>query len=186
MADTPRIRLDNHRQLRMTPDSVVSIEKMRENAPFKHMKTAGIVEMALATYVDNNLSITTATQMIIKHMNGIETTVLTAVDKAADEIKKEMPKEIATAGAAPRGRPAGSGKSVENDDGRQKLICQALGGTLDGNTCLYRKYEVTPTGRPTDYEVGVPLAMLTQRTVDDQYSPTKESFLATKALEENQ
>lgn len=60
---------------------------------------------------------------------------------------------------------------------RGQMICDVLGGTIDGHMCLYKKYEIGPGGRPQrPYEVGVALAALTEQHVQGQYFPTQEAY----------
>lgn len=143
------------------------------------MNNAGIVEMAVLTLLGRSVSIEGATDILKTHITLVENTLISAINSMGRMPTGEE-KKIET-----RGRPVGSAKEKIVDDEKQQLLyCQALNGTIDGGTCLYHKYEVTPTGRATEYEVGVPLVQLRQSNVDGQYSPSKDSWIATKSLNE--
>lgn len=61
-----------------------------------------------------------------------------------------------------------------NEEGA--LICNVLGGVVDGDNCKYTNYKVMPTGAAVDYEVTIPLGELSEESVSGQYSPSKEKF----------
>lgn len=171
----------NGTQIRLTHDGMEAIAKLKEVRPYMHMNATAIVDMALVEYASKEItSFEKAVEVILSHLNGVESMVVTSVENATEDIKASMPPVVAHGqnDAKPRGRPP---VAKVDDEAQQRLYCQALGGTVDGKTCLYKKYEVTPVGLAIDYEVGVPLAQLSQKNIDDQYSPTKESFEAAKA-----
>lgn len=78
-----------------------------------------------------------------------------------------------------RGRPkrANAKATPEEELDAGKLICEELGGTIQGNMCLYKKYEVAPSGKPQrPYEVGLPLVSLTEQMIDEQYFPSRAAY----------
>lgn len=182
MIDTKELRQkDSRPQVRLSAEAQASLETLKQQFPYKHMFSAGIVEIALSALAGEGVTIATATQIIIKEVQGAESMIIGQISSMVDGMKivGTVPAPE-TAGKV--GRPAGSAKKMD-DEATQKLYCQALGGTIDGGTCLYRKYEVTPTGRAADYEVGVPLVQLRQSHIDEQYSPSRDSWQATKDQE---
>lgn len=59
-------------------------------------------------------------------------------------------------------------------------LCEAMSGTVRNGTCYYEKHEKTASGSAVSYQVGVPLAHLSQKDVDNQYFPSKEEFLEAR------
>jgi hypothetical protein len=55
-------------------------------------------------------------------------------------------------------------------------VCNVLGGTIQGDMCKYTMYKIMPSGAAVDYEVTTPLEELTEVSVSEQYSPSKEKF----------
>jgi len=93
------------------------------------------------------------------------------------------PRALGTDAAAfggPRGpgRPPKHKPSPEEVRAAQVNICNALGGTVDGEMCMYKKRELTAIGKPAEYEVGVGLDALSQENIDTQYYPDRETWEA--------
>ena len=111
----------------------------------------------------NQQSEITATKMAVRDLSSKIESVL---DKVV-ELAKET-----------RGRPKRANAKVtpaeEYEAGR--LICEELGGIVQGNMCVYKKYEITPAGTPFESEVGLDLTALTERMIDDQYFPSREEY----------
>lgn len=55
-------------------------------------------------------------------------------------------------------------------------ICEALGGTVSGKSCIFKKYEVMATGRPVSFDVAEPLASLTGAHLTQQFEPSREGY----------
>jgi hypothetical protein len=139
----------------------------------------------------------TSRRMIMKHA------ILTfAADKPNPDLAPATRGDVAELAAQVRGlalifktvRPAGvvsveepnkrgpkpTKQTDEEKEAGGMAICEALGGVIEGNSCTYRKYEITAAGRPVDFEVSIPIKSLTQAEVDGQYSPSQDKWQRAK------
>lgn len=97
------------------------------------------------------------------------------VDEAMDTFE-DITKETR---GRPKRRTAKPTEAEEADAGR--LICEELGGIVQGHMCFYKKFEITPAKTTFETEVGLPLSVLTENLIDEQYFPSKEEYEALKA-----
>lgn len=77
-------------------------------------------------------------------------------------------------------------KAQKEQEERERAlgICTALGGRVEGDICYYKKYEITAAGLVVETNVSNHLNSLTEQMIDEQYYPSKEEWLAAKAVED--
>lgn len=147
----------------------------------------------------------TALEEIIKHsefadlnpsrnfMLSYVITTYRKMQKEVEDANAKADRAIQTALAAGRGvkykEPtlsyAEKRAQVEQEKRERALeICEALGGRVEGDVCYYKKYEITAAGLVVETSVSNNLDSLTDKMVDEQYYPSKEEWLAAKAIED--
>lgn len=112
---------------------------------------------------------------------------------AKDSISKEdIDRVMSFIGTVP-GAVRSSGRPVTKEPEAPKLskeeqmlekgrkMCELVEGTVEGQTCRFKKHELTAGDYTETYDVALPLPQMTQEIVDGQYFPDRPTFEKAKA-----
>lgn len=75
-------------------------------------------------------------------------------------------------------------KAEEEKRARGIGLCEALEGRLDGDVCVFKKYEITAVGYVVDSMVTENIYNLSEKTLDDQYYPSRAEWEAAKEADD--
>lgn len=167
------------RTIRVSDEVDDLVEKIRAlGAPFSLITSkTGIIEYALLLCLgkgERPITVDQINELITAYRSGM-------LDKLAESLPA-TPVEDRRSPGRPRKDAPVVAAVIDNVSGT--AICSVLGGTVANGSCMYKKREITPTGKAVEFEVGIPLDRLSQLDIDGQYEPTREIWEAAKAKQE--
>jgi hypothetical protein len=159
-----------------------SIEEILAQDIHVTLKTAQAAIMRLATNEYARLlrepSSSIATKADIQRSEKVITDAIASIKIKASRAAEAEP--VTASGAGGYVKKADRKATLE-EEGAER--CKRMGGSMQGNTCVYKKYEVTAGGMAVDYVMSSPLASLTQEDEDKQYDPDRAFWEKVKSEE---